>query len=102
MPLAHEENTTFRVETPTGDRFVLRIHRTAGSPFHPPSSADEVRSEDDLIRPPYGGDKTGLAVPEPRALAPESFPALTQIVEVEGEPSHGGLAALPLGTAGGS
>lgn len=38
VPLAHEENTTFRVETPTGDRYVLRIHRTAGSPFHPPGA----------------------------------------------------------------
>jgi Ser/Thr protein kinase RdoA (MazF antagonist) len=45
VPLAHLENTTFRVETAGGERYVLRIHRTNGSPFHPPRSAAEVRSE---------------------------------------------------------
>lgn len=82
VPLAHEENTTFRVETPTGDRYVLRIHRTAGSPFHPPRSADEVRSE--MIWITAVRRETGLAVPEP-VLAPDGS-SLT-IVEVEGVPS---------------
>jgi Ser/Thr protein kinase RdoA (MazF antagonist) len=28
-PLAHGDNTTFRVDTPAGERYVLRIHRSA-------------------------------------------------------------------------
>ena len=41
--LAHRENTTFRVETGDGARYLLRIHRTTGSPFQPPRSVAEVR-----------------------------------------------------------
>jgi Ser/Thr protein kinase RdoA (MazF antagonist) len=43
--LGSSENVTFRVDTATGDRFVLRIHRATGSPFHPVRTVAEVRSE---------------------------------------------------------
>jgi Ser/Thr protein kinase RdoA (MazF antagonist) len=39
VPLQHEENTTFRVETPEGSRYVMRIHRPAKH------TADEIRAE---------------------------------------------------------
>src|SRR5918995_431543 len=45
VELAHLENTTFRVDVPGGDRYVLRIHRTGGSLVHPPRSVEDVRSE---------------------------------------------------------
>lgn len=63
VPLAHSENTTFRVETPSAERFVLCIQRTIGSPFHPPKSMAEVRSETIWISALRRD--TGLAVPEP-------------------------------------
>jgi len=81
VPLGHEENTTFRVETPDGERYVLRIQRTTGSPFHPPRSAGEVRSETTWITAVQR--ETELAVPEP-VLGPDGSP-LT-IIEVEGVP----------------
>src|SRR5262245_11028699 len=43
--LSDLENTTFRVDDREGDRYVLRIHRVTGSPFHPVHSPDEIRSE---------------------------------------------------------
>jgi Ser/Thr protein kinase RdoA (MazF antagonist) len=43
--LGSSENITFRVDTATGDRFVLRLHRATGSPLHPVRSVAEVRSE---------------------------------------------------------
>jgi Ser/Thr protein kinase RdoA (MazF antagonist) len=43
--LAHDENTTFRVDDPTGGRFIVRVHRVTGSPLHPPRSRVEVASE---------------------------------------------------------
>lgn len=43
--LANLENTTFRVDDREGDRYVLRIHRVTGSPFHPVHPPDEIRSE---------------------------------------------------------
>ena len=43
--LAHLENTTFRVDAADGARYVLRIHRTTGDPFHPVRSPAEVASE---------------------------------------------------------
>ncbi len=82
VPLAHSENTTFRVETPSAERYVLRIHRTTGSPFHPPRSMAEVRSEAIWISAVRRD--TGLAVPEPvptvdgsmlTVVASESVPA---------------------------
>jgi Ser/Thr protein kinase RdoA (MazF antagonist) len=43
--LAHLENTTFRVDAADGARYVLRIHRATGDPFHPVRSPAEVASE---------------------------------------------------------
>ncbi len=43
--LAHLENTTFRVDDREGDRYLLRIHRVTGSPFHPVHPPDQIRSE---------------------------------------------------------
>jgi Ser/Thr protein kinase RdoA (MazF antagonist) len=40
--LAHLENS---VESRAGERYVLRVHRTSGSPWHPVRSAAEVQSE---------------------------------------------------------
>ena len=43
--LANLENTTFRIDDREGDRYVLRIHRVTGSPFHPVHPPHEIRSE---------------------------------------------------------
>jgi Ser/Thr protein kinase RdoA (MazF antagonist) len=75
------ENTTYRVDTPNGERYVLRIERTTGSPMHPPKRAEEVRSE--LTWVTAVRRETGLAVPEPVAAADGS--PLT-VVEMEGVP----------------
>jgi Ser/Thr protein kinase RdoA (MazF antagonist) len=79
--LAHMENTAFRVETPGGERYVLRIHRAAGSPFHPPRSMAEVRSETIWISALRR--ETGLAVPEP---VPAADGSLLSVAEVGGVP----------------
>ena len=63
VPLAHLENTTFRVDVPGGDRYVLRIHRTGGSPVHPPRSVEDVRSETTWLTALRR--EARLAVPEP-------------------------------------
>jgi Ser/Thr protein kinase RdoA (MazF antagonist) len=65
VPLAHEENTTFRVDAETGDRYVVRIHRVDGSPIHAPRSEAEVRSE--LVWLTALRRDTDLAVPQPVA-----------------------------------
>jgi len=62
VPLAHAENTTFRVEARNGERFVLRIHRVSGSPLHPPRSLAEVTSE--MLWLAAIRRDTGLSVPE--------------------------------------
>jgi Ser/Thr protein kinase RdoA (MazF antagonist) len=77
-PLTHADNTTFRVDTVDGERYVLRIHRPSRK------TPDEVRSEllwlealhqeDDLVVPipvpTRAGDLLTIAsvaaVPEPR------------------------------------
>jgi Ser/Thr protein kinase RdoA (MazF antagonist) len=82
VPLAHVENTTFRVETLEGDRYVLRIHRTTGDPFHPPRSPAEVRSEMEWLSAIRR--ETGLAVPEPVATVDG---ALVTSAEAEGVPA---------------
>ncbi len=67
VPLAHEENTTFLVIDSRGDRYVLRIHRVSGTPFHHPRTVAEVRSETawlSAIR-----RDTDLVVSEPVAAA---------------------------------
>src|SRR5688572_24120696 len=63
VALAHLENTTFRVDVPSGDRYVLRLHRTSGSPVHPPRRVEEVRSETTWLAALRR--EAGLAVPEP-------------------------------------
>jgi Ser/Thr protein kinase RdoA (MazF antagonist) len=80
VTLAHLENTTFRVEMSSGDRYVLRIHRASGSPVHPPRSAAEVRSETTWLS---ALREAGLAVPEPVLTAGGS--PLT-VAEAEGVP----------------
>ncbi|MDP9300125.1 MAG: phosphotransferase [Actinomycetota bacterium] len=82
VPLTHSENTTFRVDTPSGERYVLRIHRTTGSPFHPPRSMAEVRSETVWISALRRD--TGLAVPEP---VPTADGSLLTVTEAEGVPA---------------
>ncbi len=81
VPLAHAENTTFLVRTPA-DRYVLRIHRAAGTPIHPPRSEAEVRSEltwlSALTR------ETDLLVPEP---IPTASGAPLMFAEADGVPT---------------
>src|SRR5262245_15919110 len=79
--LVHMENTTFRVEAGDGRRYLLRIHRTHGSPFQPARSAAEVRSELIWLQAITG--ETGLAVPEPVLTVDGE---LVSVVEVEGVP----------------
>jgi Ser/Thr protein kinase RdoA (MazF antagonist) len=81
VPLAHEENTTFRVETSGGDRYVLRIHRVTGSPIHPPRSIAEVRSE--MIWLSALRRDIGAAVPEP---LPTRDRSMVIVAEVAGVP----------------
>jgi Ser/Thr protein kinase RdoA (MazF antagonist) len=82
VPLAHAENTTFRVETSSAERFVLRIHRTTGSPFHPPRSMAEVRSEATWISALRRD--TRLTVPEP---VPTADGSLLTVVTSDGVPA---------------
>jgi Ser/Thr protein kinase RdoA (MazF antagonist) len=81
VPLAHSENTTFRVDTPSEERYVLRIHRTTGTPFHPPRSTAEVWSETTWISALRRD--TGLAVPEP---VPTADGSLLTVVASENVP----------------
>lgn len=81
VPLAHMENTTFRVETSDGERYALRIHRVTGSPFHTPRSFAEVRSE--MFWLSALRHDTGLAVPEPVVTLDGQ---LLTVAEVEGVP----------------
>jgi Ser/Thr protein kinase RdoA (MazF antagonist) len=79
--LGHVENTTFRVEVPTGERFVLRIHRVSGSPLHPPRTLAEVASEAlwlAAIR-----RNTPLSVPEP---VPANDGSMVTVADVVGLP----------------
>ena len=82
VPLAHAENTTFRVDTPSGERYVLRIHRTTGSPFHPPRNMAEVWSEATWISALRRD--TGLGVPEP---VPTADGSLVTVVTSDGVPA---------------
>jgi Ser/Thr protein kinase RdoA (MazF antagonist) len=79
--LAHAENSTFRVEARDGERYVLRVHRVTGTPWHPPRDAAEVRSEMSwlaaLRREP------DLRVPEPM---PNRDGGLVTIAANEGVP----------------
>jgi Ser/Thr protein kinase RdoA (MazF antagonist) len=77
--IAHLENTTFRVDAAGGRRFLLRIHRTTGSPWHPRRSAAEVRSELQWLHALRA--TAGLPVPEP---VPARDGSPLAIVEVPG------------------
>lgn len=79
--LAHQENTTFRVDTTDGQRHLLRIHRVIGSEFHPPKSTAEVRSE--LLWLTALRRDADLAVPEPISTTDGE---LLTVVEVDGVP----------------
>lgn len=61
--LSHEENTTLRVEDAGGGQYVLRVHRTVGSPWHPVRDVEAVRSEMQWLAALRRD--TGLGVPEP-------------------------------------
>jgi Ser/Thr protein kinase RdoA (MazF antagonist) len=81
VTLAHVENTTFRIETRQGERYMLRIHRASGSPFHPTRTFAEVRSETNWLSALRRG--TRLAVPEP---VPTADGSLLTTAEDEGVP----------------
>jgi Ser/Thr protein kinase RdoA (MazF antagonist) len=78
--LGSAENVTFRVDTDTGDRFVLRIHRTAGSPFHPVRTVTEIQAE--LAWLVALRAEIGPRVPEP---VPARDGSLVTVAEVDTE-----------------
>jgi Ser/Thr protein kinase RdoA (MazF antagonist) len=80
--LAHAENSTFRVETDGGARFVLRVQRVTGTPFHPRRGLPEVRSE--LMWLSALRRETSLAVPEP---IPTTDGSLLTVAESEDVPA---------------
>jgi Ser/Thr protein kinase RdoA (MazF antagonist) len=82
VPLAHAENSTFRVETSGGGRFVLRIQRVTGTPFHPPRGLPEVGSE--LMWLSALRRETNLAVPEPM---PTTGGSLLTVTASDGVPA---------------
>ncbi|MGH2616123.1 MAG: phosphotransferase enzyme family protein [Thermomicrobiales bacterium] len=63
-PVRRGDNAAFRVETSDGQRYVLRIHRVRGTPWHPVRSSAEVGSE--LAWLAALRRDTDLVVPEPR------------------------------------
>lgn len=75
VPLAHEENTTFRARDAAGNRYALRISRPGKHTF------DEVRSE--MMWLAALRRDTALVVPEPVAARDGS---LTRVTGVEGVP----------------
>jgi Ser/Thr protein kinase RdoA (MazF antagonist) len=77
--LGHSENVTFRVDTGTEERFVLRIHRAGGSPFHPVRNVAEVRSEMDWLVALRRD--IGPRVPEP---VPAGDDSLVTVADVAG------------------
>jgi Ser/Thr protein kinase RdoA (MazF antagonist) len=79
--LARVENTTFRVETPTRELFVLRIHRIDGTPLHPPRTLREVRSEATWLTAIHRA--THLSVPEP---VPANDGSMVTVVEMADVP----------------
>ena len=78
--LGSAENVTFRVDTSTGDRFVLRIHRTTGSVFHPVRTAAEVQSEMTWLVALRRD--IGPRIPEP---VPARDDSLVTVVELDGQ-----------------
>jgi Ser/Thr protein kinase RdoA (MazF antagonist) len=81
VPLAHLENTTFRVEALDGRRYLLRIHRVTGTPFHPPRRVADVGSE--VIWLSALRREAGLRVPEPMPAVDGST---VVVVAVDGVP----------------
>jgi Ser/Thr protein kinase RdoA (MazF antagonist) len=81
VPLAHEENTTFLAVVGRADRYVLRIHRLSGTPFHPPRTIAEVRSETAWLS--AIGRETDLVVPEP---VPSANGSPLTVAEADGVP----------------
>jgi Ser/Thr protein kinase RdoA (MazF antagonist) len=80
-PLRRGDNVAFRLETADGQRYVLRIHRVGGNPWHPRRNATQVESE--LTSLVALRRETDLVVPEP---APNRLGSLLTIAEVEGVP----------------
>jgi Ser/Thr protein kinase RdoA (MazF antagonist) len=74
-PLRHEDNTTFRIDTTTGERYVLRIHRPSRK------TVAEVRSE--MIWLAALRQETNLVVPQP---VPTREGDLVTVMSVEGVP----------------
>jgi len=76
--LLHGDNTTFRVDLATGERYVLRIHRSSGKTPEVVRSElawlAELQQQDDLVAPSPAPTRTGdlltvasvEGVPEPR------------------------------------
>lgn len=80
-PLPRGDNVAFRLETVDGQRYVLRIHRVGGNPWHPQRNAAHVESE--LTWLAALRRETDLVVPEP---VPNRLGELLTIAEVEGVP----------------
>jgi len=79
--LGDAENVTFRVDTGDGERLVLRIHRTTGTPIHPVRTRAEVAAEMAWLAELQGD--LGARVPGPVATRDGS---LVTAVEIAGLP----------------
>lgn len=79
--LGNFDNTTFRVDDQSGERYVLRIHRTSHSPSHPKRTPTEVRSE--MIWLAALNQAIGPVAPAPVATLDGE---LLTVVEVRGVP----------------
>ncbi|MGA7730287.1 MAG: phosphotransferase [Chloroflexia bacterium] len=80
-PLVHMANTTFRVETADGERYVIRIHTPANGSLTPGRTEDQIRSEMEWLAALRRD--TDLVVPVPVRTRDDKL--LTR-VEVEGVP----------------
>ena len=81
VPLEHMANTTFRVETAGGDRYVLRIQNPSASAVAPERSESDVRSEMEWLTALH--HDTDLVIPVP--MKARNNDLLTR-AEVEGVP----------------
>jgi Ser/Thr protein kinase RdoA (MazF antagonist) len=82
VPLVHEENTTFRAESPDGGRYVLRVSRPGKH------TLDEVRSEMAWLSALRA--ETPLMVPEPMTTRDGELAMLAAVAGVP-EPRIGAL-----------
>jgi Ser/Thr protein kinase RdoA (MazF antagonist) len=80
-PLEHMANTTFRIETPDGGRYVMRIVAPTSSTALPPRTEDQVRSEMEWLA--ALARDTNLVIPVPVRTVDDRL--LTR-VGVEGVP----------------